>query len=41
MNLQEKNKADGKGYTPVQLVTLKALKQSSFQELAKSMAYHP
>ena len=38
MNTEERNKRDFKGYTPIQLVVLKTLKQNKYFNLAKSFA---
>ena len=36
----ERNLLDKKGYAPIQLVVIKALREKKYIQLAKTMAYH-
>jgi len=40
MKEDERNLLDKKGYAPIQLVVIKALREKKYIQLAKTMAYH-
>lgn len=41
MNMEEKNRPNFKGYTPVQLLVLKTISNDKFLEFTKAVLYDP